>query len=45
MKIVILALVFCSFCASNNSAGPGGNLQDLSSVDLTDCCGGALFAR
>lgn len=43
--VAISSGFFCSFCASNNSAGPGGNLQDLSSVDLTDCCGGALFAR
>lgn len=42
MKFV---LAFAIWMAFNNSAGPGGNLQDLSSVDLTDCCNNVLSAR
>lgn len=43
MKTIVLA--FAIWMAFNNSAGPGGNLLDLSSATLTDCCGGNLFAR
>ena len=43
MKSLILA--FAIWMAANNSAGSGGNLQDNVPADLTDCCGGVLYAR
>ena len=43
MKAIILA--FAIWMALNNGAGPGGQLQDGTPQDLTDCCGGQLFAR
>ena len=43
MKTILLA--FAIWMAFNNSAGPGGNLLSNVPDNLTDCCGGKLFAR